>query len=107
MSSQNSIRKKHQEARLTLKMNELHSKGVINDQTLLMFGISGDLPDVSSYNRLTTEEKSTIWNEKLANRFGNNWREDFNRKAIPLITVRRLKASNADLDKINWRKEGF
>lgn len=104
MNPQNNIRRKHQEARMASKMKELHAKGMINDQVLLMFGISGDLPELSSYNRLSTEQKNTIWNEKLSNRFGGNWREDFVEKGIPVIAVRQLKSIKSD---INWRKEGF
>jgi len=85
------------------KMLDLFQKGRISEQTLLLFGISGELPEIESYSTLNHEEKAKIWSDKLEESLGLNWKTNFNEHTtcLPIFSKPR------DLIKIKWTKEGF
>jgi hypothetical protein len=91
-----SARRREKETRLALRLNELHAKGVVSQETLLLYGISGELPDVDAYRRLNQEEKQLLWRERTEARFGPQANTSF---LVPLIATSKLAN--------NWRFEGF
>jgi hypothetical protein len=91
------LRKK--ETRTALAMNRLHQKGLISDSVLLMYGISGDLPEMGVYSTLSAEEKNALWQERMERRLGPNWSNRFH-SDIPLPRIMSCES-------VNWRKEGF
>lgn len=95
-------RRRQKETNLALKMNLLHQRGIINDETLLLYGISGELPERGMYMSLTQEEKQAIWEERMENRFGPNWRNRFSN-----LRVRIFDFNKKEYNKINWNKDGF
>lgn len=95
-----SARQRRKETRLALRMNELHQKGVVSEQMLLMYGISGPLPEREMYMAMTPEEKEALWSQRMESRFGPNWRHRF--RNLPAFMQRRIEASQ-----VNWRVEGF
>lgn len=99
-SEQWSARQRQKETRMALRMNELHQKGVISEQVLVLYGISGPLPERNMYAALSAEEKEAIWVQRMESRFGPNWRQRF--RNLPAILQRRIETTT-----INWRKEGF
>ena len=84
---------------------QLHERGLISDETMLLYGMSGDLPDRSSYFALSEEERQFIWVERMERRFGPNWRERFERGRfrLPPLLQRRIEQMGLH----NWLKEGF
>lgn len=98
-------RRRQQETDLSRRMNQLHQQGIINDQTMLMYGISGDLPERSMYFSLSPEQKQAIWEEKMSNRFGPNWRNVVSRNVTRLLVFHKEKPLQSS--KVNWAKEGF
>lgn len=91
------------EARLANHMKMLHQSGKIGDVGLMMFGISGTLPDPDAYKRMNNAEKQAIWKPRLTSRLGTEWRENLNQPnaKIPVFDNRY------DYTKVNWLKEGF
>lgn len=98
-------RRNNKETDLSLKMNQLHAKGIISDEVMMLYGISGPLPERNTYVAMSPEEKLALWEEKLANRFGPNWRSRFgdNVTNLPIFTTRKITC----VQPINWQREGF
>jgi hypothetical protein len=94
-------RKRRQETNLSIKMNDLHSKGIVSDETMVLYGISGPLPEKDTYSELSVGQKQSFWEERLSSKFGPNWRSRFP------INVRSCKEFGVDGIKHNWTKEGF
>lgn len=99
-----SARRRSKETQLTLRMNQLYQKGLITDEVLLMYGISGDMPEIHMYMSLTSEEKERVWSERMEDRYGPNWATDFRRLNIVVpVFVHGIYEINC----VNWQKEGF
>lgn len=101
---QQTARRIQRETQLALKLNKLYEKGVIGEETLILYGISGDLPDRNTYIELNFEEKQKLWSERMENRFGPNWRERFNTNnpRLPFF-VKKVYEFNYT----NWNTDGF
>ncbi len=95
-------RRRQKETNLSLRMNQLHQKGVINDDIMILYGISGELPERGMYMALTQQEKQAIWEERMESRFGPNWRTRFSSMGLRLFNLNKK-----EYNKINWSKEGF
>ncbi len=97
-------RRRQKETQLSLKMNQLHQRGIVSDEILLLYGISGELPERNMYMELSQEEKQSIWEERMESRFGPNWRNRFDRRNVgqPLFSTRKF-----EYNKVNWTKDGF
>lgn len=95
-------RRRQQETKLALRMNQLHEKGIINEELMILYGISGDLPERGMYMSLTQEEKQAFWNERMETRFGPNWRRRFSS-----IGLRIFNLNKKEYNEVNWSKEGF
>lgn len=97
-------RKRQQETNLALKLNQLHQRGLVPDEFLALYGISGELPDRNLYMEMSPEEKQGVWEERMESRLGPNWRERFQNRGnfFGLLTRRKI-----EYNKINWNQEGF
>jgi hypothetical protein len=93
-------RRRKRENRTAIRMTQLHEKGLISNDTMLLYGISGDLPEYGMYMAMSDEEKEALWTERMERRFGPNWRQRFNN--LPPLLRQKLKNSTH-----NWLKEGF
>jgi len=93
-------RLRRQETRRSNKMLDLKNKGLISEETLILYGISGPLPEREVYLNMTDIDKERLWINRMTRRFGHNWEDrlniqpDFFKKKIERITH-------------NWLKEGF
>ena len=98
-------RKRREETQLGLNMNRLFEKGMIGEETLLLYGISGTLPDRNVYFGMSPEEKQNLWEEKMLNRFGPNWKDRFSENTLRLsiFNSKRLNCKK----KVDWKHEGF
>ncbi len=101
-NEQVSARRRQQETRTTIRMTQLHERGVISRETMLLYGISGDLPDREVYMALTPEEKEALWEDRIERRFGPNWRVTFR-------TLGPISFSGTQMIRPvhDWRQEGF
>lgn len=83
----------------TLRMVQLHQQGKISDQVMMLYGISGDLPERKFYEKLSNNEKLALWEERMQLKFGINWRRHIN----------NLPAMFRDIEQgvHNWLQEGF
>ncbi len=97
-------RRRQKENRTAIRMTQLHELGKISDEVMLLYGISGELPERQVLYNLSEEEKEAIWGERLERRFGPNWRRRFEggRFALPTFLQRRVERFVHD-----WLKEGF
>jgi hypothetical protein len=84
-------RRNNTESSFAKTMLKRYQKGLISHSMLMLYGISGTLPDRHPLlNRsYTPEEKMNILETRLQNRFGVNWRE--------------VLKNNND----SWLKDGF
>ena len=87
--------------RLSETMIKMHEAGTISDETLLFYGMSGDLPDPEWYHSLEDHEKAEIWSKKMELKLGENWRERF--RSLPAF-LRRVVASKLAP---KWLRDGF
>lgn len=92
-------RQRSRETREAIRLTQLHLQGKVSDEFMLMYGIQGELPEMSTYYNLTDEEKLAVWNEKMERRLGPNWRRRFRR--VPTF-MKEIEPSNH-----NWKIEGF
>ena len=86
--------------RTVTRMIELHEQGLISDQVMMLYGISGDMPDRDFYKGLTTEEKRELWADRMEERLGENWRRRF--ENLPPLLQERIERITH-----NWLTEGF
>jgi hypothetical protein len=84
-------------SRVAPNVVQLHQRGLIPIEAVLLFGISGDLPEQTHYSQLTNNEKLAFWEDRLEGRLGPNWRRHFN----DLPTFFRRK------EKHHWQSQGF
>lgn len=94
-------RRRRRETRTALALNKMRERGLISDQMMVIYGISGPLPDQQTYANLSLEEKQRIWTERMESRYGPEWRGLFGNAILPV--VRKSFAQPA----IDWRVYGF
>lgn len=99
-NEERSARYAQRETRRASKMLELKEKGIISEETLILYGISGPLPDRHVYIQMSENEKERLWSERMERRFGEDWRRRLN---IRPNFLRRKCEKIAH----NWLKEGF
>ena len=87
---------------LSETMVKMHEKGEISDEILLLYGMSGDLPDPEWLRTLEDHELDKFWNKKMSKQLGENWRERF--RSLPAF-LRRVVVSNRLIPR--WLKDGF
>jgi hypothetical protein len=98
-NEQISDRLRMKQNRTAIRMAQLHQKGIISDQVMLLYGISGELPERQVYARLTEREKLAIWEERMGNRFGPDWRTHIS--TLPSMFREDRHSGH------NWLQEGF
>ena len=86
--------------RTAIRMTQLHQRGLISDEMMLLYGISGELPERRVYIELSEGEKEAFFDERMERRFGPDWRRRFSN--LPTFLQRRMFTQ-----KHNWLKEGF
>lgn len=84
-------------ARNLLKMRE---RGLVNDEMLLMYGISGDLPERHIYTAMTPEQRREFFHSRMESRFGPNWR-----RFVTLEWSEQIFEDREILE--DWLTEGF
>ena len=80
----------------------MHERGQISDEALLLYGISGDLPELHVIMDMTPRQRVAMWSERLDDRLGQDWRERLRRRGLTLPTFLQMVEKNH-----NWLKEGF
>jgi hypothetical protein len=83
-------------------MFEMHQNGEISDEALLLYGMSGEVPDPKWLCNLEDHEREKFWNKKMSKRLGENWRERF--RSLPDF-LRRVVVSSRLIPK--WSRDGF
>lgn len=78
-------------------MVQLYRQGKISRDLLLLWSISGDLPNWETYRGLSTEEKQAIWEAKMEKRLGPEWRSILE---LPKVFITKYDFSY-------WLEEGF
>lgn len=102
-NEQQIARYRERETRMAQRMRELHERGVVSDETLLLYGISGDMPERHVYIRMSEEEKRMLWIERMERRLGPNWTHRVNR--LPTFVRQLLKEYSVSRE--DWMREGF
>lgn len=82
---------------------ERHDDGLISNEALMLYGISGPLPEIHEYRNMTPRQREDWWSERLESRLGQNWRERFHRRGYALPAFLRMVERSTH----NWLKEGF
>lgn len=98
-------RRRQKETRTALRLTQLHEQGIIPPAILLMYGISGELPERNAYLGMSPEEREHLWNEKMETRFGPNWGRMFNSRQIQ--NPFQSPFWRCKYFKVDWLKEGF
>jgi hypothetical protein len=86
-------------------MVQLHERGAISNEMMLLYGVSGDMPEREAYLAMTPAEKEALWSDRMEQRLGPNWRERFRQRQFSLPTF--LQKGVARYFTHNWLKEGF
>jgi hypothetical protein len=79
-------------------MIKLRDRGVISDEVLLLYGMSGELPDRQRYVKMSQDEGRAFWEKRFNDKLGENWQEHI--VQLPAIFGRKGLGTN-------WLKEGF
>lgn len=79
----------------------MYERGQISDEALLLYGLSGELPERNAIKEMTPRQRVALWSERLDDRLGNNWRERLHRRGFSLPTFLKMVEAH------NWLKEGF
>lgn len=98
-------RRRGHQSRTSDRMAQLHERGLISNEMMLMYGISGDMPERHTYMTMTPEEKEALWSARMEHRLGPNWRERFEDRRFRLPTF--LRERSVGFITHNWVKEGF
>ena len=101
-NEQINARQRRRENRTAIRMTQLHEQGAISDEMMLLYGMSGDLPERTQYLNLSDEEKQALWEQKMERRLGMNWRRRFDE--LPNFLSKKRFFGRCFH---NWLKEGF
>ena len=96
---------RRRERRTAERMSTFHESGVISDEIMVLYGVSGDMPDRDAYRSMSPEAREALWTERMERKLGVNWRERFRRRQFVLPTF--LQKGVAEYFTHNWLKEGF
>ena len=99
-SEQLHARRENNETRMSQRMKDLHQRGIISDQVLLLYGISGPLPERQNYQGMSRDERRRVWVERLERRFGRNWDTNFRAHMPEMFREPGFRH-------VNWLREGF
>lgn len=97
-NEQISDRYRRKENKTSIRMAQLHQKGIISDEVMLLYGISGDLPERRVYAQLTESEKQVLWEDRMEQKLGPQWKRH----------IRNLPSMFCETKGVhNWLQEGF
>jgi hypothetical protein len=103
-NEQISARTRRVNTRLALKLTQLNRSGRVSDQTLIMYGVRGELPDMNHYHNMTQEERNAHWEQKMESTFGPHWRHHFESRNEPIFLFR---SKSPEKSEICWQQHGF
>lgn len=90
-------RLQERESRRGNKLMEMYRKGIIRQEVLVLYGISGNLPTRNAMQTPTGQEASKqLFRDRLRSRYGPNWES-----RLPFFGIVE------QVEKHNWLKEGF
>lgn len=98
------LRRRGKNNRLRDKMINLYERGIVSNEIMMLYAISGPLPDVLEYRKMRAEQKEEFWSNRIEQNLGDvpqtrlNWRE-FQNKLREWFQFEDRK--------VNWMKEGF
>jgi len=95
-------RRRNQSNKLRDKMIDLYERGKISNEVLMLYAMSGSLPDALEYNKLKPEQKQDFWLNRIEERLENP-----NRVSLREFRGNVRKWLNFKDRKVNWKKEGF
>lgn len=101
MGEQVEARRKERETKVARQLLKMRERGQISEDVLKLYGISGHLPERVTYQQMTAEEQNLLWNRRMEDRWGSDWRSIF---INPPIFVKEIKPPDDDHD---WINEGF
>jgi hypothetical protein len=91
-NEQRNARYKSNETSMAARLKKLNQEGKISDQALLLYGISGNLPERDMYANWDADEREKYWQDRYLSRMGTCWKETIVRQGP---------------EKVAWAKEGF
>jgi hypothetical protein len=94
-------RYRRRQNRTAIRMAGLREKGLISEETMLLYGMSGELPERTAYRIMTIEEKRALWEQRMERTLGPNWRDHIGR--VPHL----LQKKRIEFEIHDWLKEGF
>jgi hypothetical protein len=108
-NEQINARHNNRETQMSQKMISMRERGLISEETLILYGISGPIPErhPTRDREYTHEEKLAELHGRMERRFGIRWRERFSRLPAWLAIEDPSWFSQHNLGKVNWMKEGF
>lgn len=80
-----------------MKLVRMRDRGLIGEDLLLLYGISGSLPSHDVYSNMSPEERRHFIQSRMQERFGPQWQELF--ETLPPIFGLEILA--------NWPRDGF
>lgn len=99
-----SARRKLKRTQLSEKLIELHSQGKIQQESLYMYGISGQLPDQGHYANMDEAERCEMWRRRMEYNIGRDWPIRFREANIPIPD---FASNKVIVNSIEWEKYGF
>ena len=96
-NEQIAARRQNVNTRLRDRMIQMHSDGSITDEFLLLYAVSGPLPQQGF---ISDREKQLWWEQRVESNLGVEWRTYLGTRAD------FMKMPKQNL-KVNWAKEGF
>ena len=100
-NEQHAARRRERPTHEASRLMDLNQKGLVSDETMLMYGIQGDLPEWNHYYTLSPEEKRAIFEDRMEDRFGENWRDHLGH--LPFFNKTRTWSEST----FEWKVEGF
>lgn len=97
-------RRKNQANKLKEKMIDLYEQGKISNEMMMLYAISGPLPDVLEYRSLRPEQKEDFWTSRIEQRLGDVPQNKVNWRELRGNMKEWLKFEDT---KVDWKKEGF
>lgn len=108
-NEQITARYQDRETRMAQKMMSMRDRGIISEEMLILYGISGEVPErhPTRDREYTQEEKVIELQNRMERRFGIRWRERFSQLPPWLAIEDPSWFRSYGLGQVDWIKEGF
>jgi len=93
-------RKKNKQNKFAERLLKLYRQGRVSEEVLLLYGISGNLPEKSVYQEMTAEERRDFWNQRSRENFESDVDSSF-------FSMSRIIEKRKQSEKIDWIRQGF